>query len=141
MKKYLNTAFMYAIFAMVAGVFFREFTKILGYTGLTTLSVIHTHYFAMGMLFFLVIALVEKNISFSEQKLEKPFFILYTIGLNMTAAMLVLRGVLQVLQTPLTKGMDAAISGIAGLGHIILGTGIVLFFLAAKRQLAAGDKK
>jgi len=33
MKKYANSALMYAILAMVGGVFFREFTKFNGFEG------------------------------------------------------------------------------------------------------------
>ena len=43
------------------------------------------------------------------------------------------RGVAQVLALPLSRGMDAAISGVAGLGHICLGAGLVVFFLALKK--------
>ena len=47
MKRYMNTALLYAILAMVGGVFYREFTKFHGFTAKTTLSVVHTHYFLM----------------------------------------------------------------------------------------------
>ena len=33
MKRYLNTSLVYAILAMVGGVFYREFTKFNGFTG------------------------------------------------------------------------------------------------------------
>ena len=49
--------------------------------------------------------------------------------------MLVWRGVTQVLSIPLSPGLDAAISGIAGLGHVMLGVGIVLFFLILKKRI------
>ena len=49
MKRYMNTALLYAVFAMAGGVFYREFTKFNGFTGKTTLSVVHTHYFLLGM--------------------------------------------------------------------------------------------
>ena len=52
MKRYINTALLYAIFAMTGGVFYREFTKFNGYTAKTTLSVVHTHYFLLGVVFF-----------------------------------------------------------------------------------------
>ena len=38
MKKYANSALIYAILAMVGGVFFREFTKFNGFEGATTLA-------------------------------------------------------------------------------------------------------
>ena len=60
MKRYMNTALVYAVLAMVGGVFYREFTKFVGFTGKTTLSVVHTHYFMLGMALFLLLLLLEK---------------------------------------------------------------------------------
>ena len=51
MKRYMNTALLYAILAMAGGVFYREFTKFNGFTDKTTLAVVHTHYFLLGMVF------------------------------------------------------------------------------------------
>ena len=65
MKRYMNTALLYAILAMIGGVFYREFTKFNGFTGKTTLGVVHTHYFLLGMVFFLLLLLLEKNFSFT----------------------------------------------------------------------------
>lgn len=45
MKKYLNISLIYAIAAMVGGVFYREFTKWNGFTGMTALGKVHTHLF------------------------------------------------------------------------------------------------
>ena len=36
-------------------------------------------------------------------------------------------------RTSLSKGANAAISGIAGIGHIILGTGIILLIISLKK--------
>ena len=52
MKRYMNAALLYAVLAMAGGVFYREFTKFTGFTAKTTLSVIHTHYFMLGMAVF-----------------------------------------------------------------------------------------
>ena len=35
MKKYINLSFIYAMAAIVCGVFYREFTKFTGFTGKT----------------------------------------------------------------------------------------------------------
>lgn len=133
-KKYLNFAFVYTILGMVCGVFFREFTKIMKFTGTTMLSGMHTHYLALGMLFFLIVMLVEKQFTFSQHKSAKAFIWFYNIGLNLTVVMSLIRGILQVLETPLSTGADASISGIAGLGHIMLGVGTILFFVSLKKQ-------
>lgn len=90
MKKFVNNAFIYAILAMAGGVFYREFTKFCGFTEWTALSVVHTHYFILGMMFFLVLGLVEKNIHFMDQKTNRAV-IGYHVGLNITAIMLFIR--------------------------------------------------
>lgn len=51
MKRYVNAAFLYAVLAMAGGVFYREFTKFNGFSAKTTLGVVHTHYFLLGMVF------------------------------------------------------------------------------------------
>lgn len=134
MKRYANTALLYAILAMVGGVFYREFTKFNGFTAKTALSVVHTHYFLLGMVFFLLILVLEKAFSFTGAKTGRVLA-LYHVGLNLTAVMLVVRGVPQVLGTSLSAGMNAAISGIAGIGHILLGVSLILMLLQIKRSV------
>ena len=70
MKRYMNSALLYAILAMAGGVFYREFTKFDGFTAKTTLSA------------------------------------------------------------------DAAISGMAGIGHILLGVSLVLLLLQIRRSVS-----
>ena len=57
MKKLINTAMIYMILALVMGVFYREFTKFYQFTGITTLSVIHTHLFILGDSLLYIISL------------------------------------------------------------------------------------
>lgn len=128
MKRYMNLTLLYAVLAMVGGVFYREFTKFNGFTDKTTLGVVHTHYFLLGMVFFLLLLLLEKNFSFTGAKTGR-ILVAYQIGLNLTAVMFVVRGVTQVLGTSLSSGMSAAISGIAGIGHILLGVSLVLLLV------------
>ena len=53
MKKYVNLAFVYAIIAMIGGIFYRELTKFNDFTGDTTLAVVHLHLFVLGTIVFL----------------------------------------------------------------------------------------
>lgn len=106
MKRYINYSIVYAILALVGGVFYREFTKMNGYTAWTTLSVVHAHYFILGMMFFLILGLVSMNINL---KINRAV-LFYNIGLNLTAIMLVVRGIVQVLGF---KVVSTLISGIA----------------------------
>ncbi|MDD5952733.1 MAG: DUF2871 family protein [Oscillospiraceae bacterium] len=127
-KKYLITSLVYACIAMGGGVFYREFTKYLAFSGVTRLSVFHTHYFLMGMFFFLLLALLEKVFSFSGKHTGK-IVVLYHIGLNITGCGLLARGLCQVLMPELSSGLNGAISGIAGCGHILLGLSVILLLV------------
>ena len=126
MKRYINYAIVYAVLDLVGGVFYREFTKINDYAVWTTLSVVHTHYFILGMMFFLILGLVSMNINL---KINRAV-LFYNVGLNLTAIMLVVRGIVQVLGLNV---VSAAISGIAGIGHIILGVSLILILLDIKK--------
>lgn len=132
MKRYANAALAYALLAIAGGVFYREFTKFNGFTGKTTLSVVHTHYFLLGMVFFLLLLLLEKSLHFSGEKTGRTIA-LYHVGLNVTAAALVVRGVAQALSLPLSRGLDASISGVGGIGHLLLGVSIVLLLLRIRK--------
>lgn len=134
MKRYINTALLYAVLAMIGGVFYREFTKLNGFTARTALGVVHTHYFLMGMVFFLILLLLEKNFSFTGAGTGKILAVYHT-GLNLTAVMLAVRGVIQVLGMTPSSGTNAAVSGIAGIGHILLGISLVLLLLQIRRSI------
>ncbi len=133
MKKYANAAFVYAIAAMVGGVFYREFTKIIGFTGETALSVVHTHYFMMGMVIFLLLALLEKALAFTGKSTGRIVAV-YHAGLNLTCVMLLVRGIMQALSVEMSRGLTASISGIAGIGHIMLGVSLVLLLNQIRKK-------
>ena len=131
MKRYINYSIVYAILALVGGVFYREFTKMNDYTSWSTLSVVHTHYFILGMMFFLILGLVSLNVNL---KINRAV-LFYNIGFNLTAIMLVVRGIVQVLDLNV---VSAVISGIAGIGHIILGVSLILILLDIKKGRIKG---
>lgn len=135
LKRYMNASMLYAILAMAGGVFYREFTKFNSFTAKTSLGVVHTHYFLLGMVVFLLLLLLEKNFAFTGAK-TKRLLLTYHIGLNLTAVMPVVRGVTQVLGVALSSSMSAAISDIAGIGHILLGISLVLLLLQVKRSIS-----
>lgn len=135
MKRYINWSLLYAVLAMAGGVFYREFTKFNGFSGKTSLSVVHTHYFLLGMVFFLLMLLLEKNFSFTDTKTGRILAVYHT-GLNLTVVMLVIRGVTQVLGITLSSGAGAAISGIAGIGHILLGVSLVLVLVQIRERVS-----
>ena len=99
-----------------SGVFYREFT---------TLSVVHTHYLMLGMVFFLMLVLLENNFHFIDNKVRK-YLIFYHIGLNLTVVMLTIRGVVQVLS------LDVSSAVLSGIGHLILGISMILVLISIR---------
>lgn len=135
MKKYLNISLIYAILAMAGGVFYREFTKFNEFTEATILGKVHTHFFLLGMVVFWITALFAAQKKLEEIKTFKVFMWIYNIGVPLTGVMMVVRGIPQVLVVSLSDGFSAAISGIAGIGHILTGIGIVLLILSFKKTV------
>lgn len=136
--RHLTSATVYAILAMVGGIFYREWTKFLGFTGQSTLSVVHTHYFLLGMVFFILLALLENAFPFTAHKRVRGWLTLYHIGLNITVCGLVLRGLAQTQGATLSRGLDGALSGVSGIGHALLGVSLVLVLLAVRKQTVKG---
>lgn len=134
-RRYANLALAYGIVAMIFGVFYREFTKFSCFTGQTNLAFLHTHYFLLGMFFFLVLMLTDKAFSFSDRNTCK-LLVIYQAGLNITGLGFLLRGLTQVWGTELSRGLDASISGIAGIGHILLGVCLILLLLKVRKRAA-----
>lgn len=134
MKKVLNIAFFYAILGLVSGVYYREFTKMRDFAGETQLSVIHTHSFALGMIIMLIVYLFCYTMKIHTIKNFDVFFYFYNIGVLSTIALMAIRGTLQVLEFDISSGLDSAISGIAGLGHISVTIGLVMFFLLLRKN-------
>lgn len=137
MKLLFHTANVYMIVGLVSGLYYRELTHLTDFEGETRLSVVHTHVLALGMLFFLIALALEKVFALSESRLFKPFYWVYNSGLIVTVAVLTLRGTLTVLDNEPTGALDSALAGIAGLGHIVLTVGLILFFHAIEKRIKA----
>ncbi|WBY63354.1 DUF2871 domain-containing protein [Thermocaproicibacter melissae] len=129
MKRIARFSFFYCILGMLLGVFYREFTKINHFTGQTVLSGLHTHVLVLGALFLLILLLLEKSFALTENKKFNLFFITYNIGLFLTVIMMAIRGCVEVLNLEISSAINSTISGVAGLGHIIMMIAYILFFL------------
>jgi hypothetical protein len=77
MRKVYIFAFIYLVLGLVFGVFYREFTVLNGYTGVTQLSVMHTHSIAMGTLFLCIVLVLNKLFSIDKIKGYSIWFIVY----------------------------------------------------------------
>lgn len=115
--------------------FYREFTKAFEFTIKTTLSIVHVHFFVLGVVLFLIIAILNHLINLEQNKGFKVFLILYNISLPFIAVMFLTRGIIQVLDLSLSPAINSIISGIAGVSHFMLaGSLIFLFVLLIKSQ-------
>lgn len=139
MKKLAKTAFIYAIIAMLCGVLYREGSRFLELTEPNTWSFTHTHFFVLGMFFFLITVVLEKEFSLTKDKKFKAFYIIYNIGLVITGMMLWIRGIADISEN-FYNSYDKMISGISGIGHILLGIGIILFFIILNNKIKEKNK-
>lgn len=130
MKKLYLTSVFYAVLGLLAGVFYREFTKMNSFEGITMLGRLHVHILALGFLFFLIVLLLEKSFRLSRLKYFNSFYIVYNIGLLATVAMMAWRGILQV-----NGGTFNGLNHIAGTAHAILGAGIILFLMNLNKAI------
>lgn len=135
MKKIINTALVYAILGLAAGVFYREFTKLHDFTGNSTLATMHTHLLALGVLFFLLLLSLEKQLQVTTHKLYKYFYGFYNVGLGIVVLAFFVRGIMTVQGAAISRGLNASIAGIAGIGHALLGTGIIIFIVLLKKRI------
>jgi hypothetical protein len=132
MKRLINASIVYGVLGLIGGVFYREFIKLNGFSTYTSLSVVHTHYFMLGMMFFLILALLEMNLHFMNDRTKRYVFF-YHLGLNLTVIMLMIRGVIQVVYlNSLTTALNVVIAGIAGIGHLILGISLIMILISIK---------
>jgi len=129
MNRYIKTAIYYAILGLASGVFYREFTKLNGVDGGTSLAFIHVHTLILGMMFFLILSLFEDKFHMSTFKSFNIFNIFYNVGLMTTIGIFLVRGITEVLESNISRGLDKALSGIAGLGHISLSIGLITMLL------------
>jgi hypothetical protein len=136
-RKILLSAMVYTGLGLVAGVYYRELTKAQDFTGTTQLAFVHTHLLALGMLFFLVVLALEKTFTLTASRWFPLFFVTYHAGLALTVTLLLVHGTM----TVLGHQTGAAISGIAGLGHIGLATGLILFLLAVKDRVDVASRE
>ncbi|BDZ66350.1 DUF2871 domain-containing protein [Agromyces mangrovi Wang et al. 2018] len=133
MRRLFTASFAYLIAGVLSGLFYREFTKLNGFPEgeSTQLGLAHTHLLTLGFLVLLVVLVLERLFALSRSRLFGWFFWTYNAGVLLTSAVLILHGSL----TVLGEESGAMIAGIAGLGHMLLTTGLVLLMSALGRAI------
>ncbi|WP_167132832.1 DUF2871 domain-containing protein [Paramicrobacterium chengjingii] len=136
MKRLFWAAAASTLLGLAAGLFYREFTKELGVTVDSQLSVVHTHMLALGTLVFLIALVLEKTFSLSQSPLFSWFFWVYSAGLLVSTGGMLANGIITV-----SGGeTSAAVAGIAGMGHMTLTVGFGLLFGALGSRILSQPK-
>ncbi|MGO1435129.1 MAG: DUF2871 domain-containing protein [Canibacter sp.] len=137
MRKLFFSSVIYVILGLSAGLFYREFTKAQGFPAgeYTQLAVAHTHLLTLGFIISAIVLAFEAVFQLSRSRAFNWFFWVYNIGVLVSTAMMLWRGSLTVLGTDIASGLNAAISGMAGLGHIALTLAFVFLFVALGKAL------
>lgn len=102
---------------------------------------VHTHLILLGSVVFLLVGMIADRYPPESVKAFRATRIIYPLGITLTVTMMLVRGILQVSDIALSRGLNAAVSGIAGICHILPGTGIVLFFIALKKAVKTKAKE
>ena len=128
MRKLYYAALTYLILGLASGVFYREYTKIVGFEQgqHTQLSTLHTHLLMLGFFAMLIVLLLDKVFDLSSTTSFSAFFWTYNAGMAVTITMMVVHGIMAVGGSS-SNGMTA---GIAGLGHILLTFGLVSLMMS-----------
>lgn len=133
-KKLYYSAGIYTALGLLGGLFYREFTHAREFVGATQLAVVHTHLLALGTIFMLMLLALEKLFDLGEQKSFRVFFWLYNIGLIITVGMQTTLGIMTVLDHGV-KPEIPMLSGISGLGHMLLTAALIALFTALGKRI------
>lgn len=131
----IELSFASLILGLIGGVFYREFTKVYGFTDSTYLGKVHVHALVLGFLSLLVFYSIvsRSNKKDLTQSLRRPIY-LWVSGLLLSVVMMMIHGIIEVTGNYYGSVPEAAISGIAGMGHILLSVGIVWSMLILSRE-------
>lgn len=135
----LNMAFTSLILALIAGAFYREFTKAFAFSGKTTLSLVHTHLFVLGFVLPLLVYILLRLEIISANTLDN-FLGFYKLGLNFTILAMFIKGLALVINASYVIDQRVLFMVLAGHGHFMLAYAIFILvksvnFLPAYKEI------
>lgn len=121
----LGLSFVNMIMGLVGGVFYREFTKYYDFTAVNHLGKLHVHMLVLGFIMMLLLYVIVKRYEDSNVKaLGRPVHI-FEGGLILTVISMMVIRIYEVVGEGASTISIPAISGISGMGHILLAVGLV----------------
>ena len=131
-----DMATTYLIMGLGAGIFYREFTKYFAFTGPTHLAKVHVHTLVLGFIVSMILYLVLKNLENQKLKeLKKPLSV-YNTGLVLTLVTMMTYGIYDVIGKGQETISIGAISGFSGIGHLLLGVGLVWTWVKIRKAIS-----
>lgn len=123
-RNLLGLSASYLVMGLVAGVFYREFTKYYAYTSPGHLGKLHSHTLVLGFILYLLfyLLLIDGDVNLSQ--LKRSLY-LYGTGLSLSLVGILLFGIDEVVAQGQKTLSMAALSGISGLGHLLLALGLI----------------
>ena len=122
---------------LVAGLYWREFTKLNDFTGVTQLATAHTHALAIGMLVFMAMLALAKLFPIADRAMGRVV-VLYNVGVARTFGVMIVKGTLQVLGAEFAS--SPMLSGFAGLGHMIISGTLLYYFLVLGTAVRSAER-
>lgn len=124
-KNIIGLSYTFLVMGLIAGVFYREFTKFYKYSDNNHLSKLHVHVLALGFLPMMILYLVVKEYDVKKNlSLRKPLYV-FVSGFTFTIVNITLFWIFEIVSASRPIVNKAALKGLSGLGHIFLAIGIV----------------
>lgn len=127
---------IFAVVGMALGVYYREATKWTNFYDTpgarTQLAFTHVHTLVLGMFFMLILGMLLHNKKKTANDVKRGLTI-YLVGITFAIVMMVTRGSLQIFSNGISNGLDAAISGLSGLSHVIVAVGLIHLLIDLKK--------
>ncbi|WP_255550197.1 DUF2871 domain-containing protein [Corynebacterium sp. TAE3-ERU2] len=133
MRKLSTLAAVYLGIGLIAGVYYREFTRFHDYSGDTQLSTVHTHALVLGVILPLVLIALSAALDIDTHKRFPAFFLSYTVALTWMITHMLVKGSWQVLHPG--EEYSAALAGISGIGHILMSVALVLLLIIVRQRV------
>ena len=137
-KRTVYIGFAYAVLGLTAGVFNVWFSRGYGFDGSSALSTVHTHLLMLGMTFNLLAGVVISQLGMPRDAVVKTYCAIFNLGVATAAFAQLWRGVHEVRGTDfsqLVEWYEPAIRLTAGVGHALIGVGLIIFFVGAVKAV------
>ena len=111
MKVLFNTSVFYLVLGAVAALALRGFAAQPCVAGASALGAVHPHLIALGFFGFLVATLFALRADFTGERLFRPFYLVYNVGIVLSAGALLAKG------AALYTNTAGSLDGVRGRGH------------------------